>query len=227
MYLVFGRDLQPRARSLRTTRSRCSSASSCSRSLQTRRCSGMISIVHASRCSERSSFPRMIIPTAATLTAAMTLRINLVVVAGFVAWKQIVPQPDWLLIPPLAARALPLHPRRRADPVDAVRPLPRHAHRSGSSACSCSSTRLRSSTRSATSRPGRRRLRVPLPVHAGDPGHPRPRHLPGRRRPHGHRRRRARTPSGALLPIAIAIGIFVARVAHSSRRQEPWFAERA
>ena len=43
----------------------------------------------------------MIIPTAATLTAAMTFGINLVVVAGFVAWEGIVPQPDWLLILPL------------------------------------------------------------------------------------------------------------------------------
>ena len=38
-------------------------------------------------------------PTSVTLTAAMTLLINLTVVAGFLAYKQITPQPDWLLIP--------------------------------------------------------------------------------------------------------------------------------
>ena len=46
-------------------------------------------------------FPRLVIPTAATLTAAITFLVNLVVVAVFVAWNGIVPQPDWLLIVPL------------------------------------------------------------------------------------------------------------------------------
>ena len=62
---------------------------------------GMISTVHRESLLRRLSFPRVIIPTAATLTAAMTFAINLVVVAGFVAWEGIVPQPDWLLILPL------------------------------------------------------------------------------------------------------------------------------
>ena len=62
---------------------------------------GMVSIVHRESLLRRLSFPRMLIPTVATLTAAMTFGINLVVVIGFVAWEGIVPQLDWLLIPPL------------------------------------------------------------------------------------------------------------------------------
>ena len=42
-------------------------------------------------------FPRLVIPIAATITAGLTFLVNPVVVAGFVAWKQITPQPDWLL----------------------------------------------------------------------------------------------------------------------------------
>ena len=62
---------------------------------------GMVSTVHRESLLRRLSFPRVIIPTAATLTAAMTFGINLVVVVGFVAWEGIVPQPNWLLILPL------------------------------------------------------------------------------------------------------------------------------
>jgi ABC-2 type transport system permease protein len=60
---------------------------------------GMVALVHRESLLRRLRFPRVIIPTAATLTAAMTFAINLVVVAGFIAWKGIVPRPDWLLIP--------------------------------------------------------------------------------------------------------------------------------
>jgi ABC-2 type transport system permease protein len=60
---------------------------------------GMVSLVHRESLLRRMRFPRIIIPTAATLTAAMTFGINLLVVAGFVAWNGIVPQLDWLLIP--------------------------------------------------------------------------------------------------------------------------------
>lgn len=62
---------------------------------------GMVALVHRESLLRRMWFPRVIIPTAATLTAAMTFAINLVVVAGFIVWKGIVPQSDWLLIPPL------------------------------------------------------------------------------------------------------------------------------
>jgi ABC-2 type transport system permease protein len=60
---------------------------------------GMVALVHRESLLRRLRFPRMMIPTAATLTAAMTFGINFVVVAGFVAWQGISPQPDWLLIP--------------------------------------------------------------------------------------------------------------------------------
>jgi ABC-2 type transport system permease protein len=62
---------------------------------------GMISTVHRESLLRRLSFPRVLIPTAATLTAAMTFGINLGVVIGFVVWEGLVPQPDWLLVVPL------------------------------------------------------------------------------------------------------------------------------
>jgi ABC-2 type transport system permease protein len=62
---------------------------------------GMVSLVHRGSLLERLRFPRFLIPTAATLTAAMTFGVNLVVVAGFVVMKGIVPQLDWLLLVPL------------------------------------------------------------------------------------------------------------------------------
>ena len=62
---------------------------------------GMVSIVHRESLLRRMRFPRIMIPTAATLTAGLTFVVNLVVVSAFVAWKQIVPQLDWLLLVPL------------------------------------------------------------------------------------------------------------------------------
>lgn len=62
---------------------------------------GMVSLHHRESLLRRLRFPRLLIPTAATLTAAMTFGVNLVVVAGFVAWEGIVPQLDWLLLVPL------------------------------------------------------------------------------------------------------------------------------
>jgi ABC-2 type transport system permease protein len=62
---------------------------------------GMLSLVLRESLLRRMRFPRIMIPTAATLTAAMTFCVNLVVVAGFIAWKRIVPQVDWLLLLPL------------------------------------------------------------------------------------------------------------------------------
>jgi len=61
----------------------------------------MVSLVHRESLLRRLRFPRLLIPTAATLTAAMTFAVNLLVVAGFVAWRGIVPQLDWLLLVPL------------------------------------------------------------------------------------------------------------------------------
>ena len=62
---------------------------------------GMNSLVARESLLRKLIFPRVIIPTAATLTAAMTFAVNTLVVAGFVAWNQLVPQLDWLLIIPL------------------------------------------------------------------------------------------------------------------------------
>lgn len=59
---------------------------------------GMVSLVHRESLLRRMRFPRMLIPTAATLTAAMTFGVNLLVVAAFIAWKGIEPQPNWLLL---------------------------------------------------------------------------------------------------------------------------------
>jgi len=62
---------------------------------------GMVSLVHRESLLRRLRFPRMVIPTAATLTAAMTFGVNLLVVAGFLVWQGVVPQLDWLLLVPL------------------------------------------------------------------------------------------------------------------------------
>jgi ABC-2 type transport system permease protein len=60
---------------------------------------GMSSVVSRESLIRKMSFPRLIVPASATLTATITLVINLTVVVAFVAWNRIVPQPDWLLIP--------------------------------------------------------------------------------------------------------------------------------
>jgi ABC-2 type transport system permease protein len=59
---------------------------------------GMSSLVSRESLLRKLIFPRVIIPTAATLTAAMTFVVNTIVVGGFVAWNQLVPQLEWLLI---------------------------------------------------------------------------------------------------------------------------------
>ena len=64
---------------------------------------GMVALVHRESLLKRLRFPRVLIPTAATLTAAMTAGINIIVVAGFVAWERITPKLNWLLLLPLAA----------------------------------------------------------------------------------------------------------------------------
>jgi ABC-2 type transport system permease protein len=62
---------------------------------------GMTSIVANASLVRRLAFPRAIVPASATLTAAITFGVNIVVVAGFVAWRGITPRLDWLLIVPL------------------------------------------------------------------------------------------------------------------------------
>jgi ABC-2 type transport system permease protein len=60
---------------------------------------GMTSVVANQSLVRRLAFPRAIVPASATVTAAITFGVNAVVVAGFVAWKGITPQLDWVLIP--------------------------------------------------------------------------------------------------------------------------------
>jgi ABC-2 type transport system permease protein len=62
---------------------------------------GMNSLVSRGSLLRKLAFPRLIIPTAATLTAAITLGINLLVVAAFVGWNGITPRVSWLLLVPL------------------------------------------------------------------------------------------------------------------------------
>lgn len=61
----------------------------------------MSSIVSRETLLRKMSFPRLVIPTSTTLAAAITFCVNLVVVGVFVAWNQIPPRPNWVLIVPL------------------------------------------------------------------------------------------------------------------------------
>ncbi len=62
---------------------------------------GMNSLVVRESLLRKLSFPRVIIPTSATLTAAITFGINLIAIVAFIAWNRLVPRVDWLLILPL------------------------------------------------------------------------------------------------------------------------------
>jgi ABC-2 type transport system permease protein len=62
---------------------------------------GMTSVVARESLIRKMSFPRLIIPASATITAAITFSINLTVILGFLAWNEIVPRPEWILILPL------------------------------------------------------------------------------------------------------------------------------
>ena len=62
---------------------------------------GMWSLVTRESLLRKLSFPRFIIPTSATLTAAITFGINSVVVCAFIVWNGITPQLTWVLIFPL------------------------------------------------------------------------------------------------------------------------------
>ena len=63
----------------------------------------LVSIVVRDTLIRKLAFPRIIVPTSTMLTAGMTFLINLTVVIGFIAYKRIPPQPDWILILPLLA----------------------------------------------------------------------------------------------------------------------------
>lgn len=59
------------------------------------------SLVASESLLRKLSFPRLIIPTALTLGSAITFCVNLGVVAIFVAWNQIPPRLNWVLLLPL------------------------------------------------------------------------------------------------------------------------------
>jgi ABC-2 type transport system permease protein len=61
------------------------------------------SIVARGSVLRRISFPPIVIPLAATLTAAMTFLVNSLIVAVFIAASQVVPSPRWVLLVPLLA----------------------------------------------------------------------------------------------------------------------------
>ncbi|MBA2384716.1 MAG: ABC transporter permease [Actinobacteria bacterium] len=62
---------------------------------------GMYSILSRESLVRKLSFPRLIIPTSATLTAAMTFAVNCLVIVVFIAWNGITPRLTWLLLVPL------------------------------------------------------------------------------------------------------------------------------
>jgi ABC-2 type transport system permease protein len=62
---------------------------------------GMWSLASRESLLRKLAFPRIVIPTAATLTAAITFGVNAFVVLLFIVWNRIVPQPDWILVVPL------------------------------------------------------------------------------------------------------------------------------
>lgn len=62
---------------------------------------GMWSLVQRESLLRKLSFPRLIIPTSATLSAAITFTINGAVVVVFIAWNDIGPRLSWFLVVPL------------------------------------------------------------------------------------------------------------------------------
>lgn len=62
---------------------------------------GIGSVVERAGLLRKLSFPRLIIPTSRTVGVAITFAVNLTVVAAFVAWNQIPPRWNWILVFPL------------------------------------------------------------------------------------------------------------------------------
>ena len=62
---------------------------------------GMASISARGPLLRKLAFPRLTIPISVTVSSAMTLSVNALAVAVFLAWKRIVPSLDWLLVLPL------------------------------------------------------------------------------------------------------------------------------
>jgi ABC-2 type transport system permease protein len=64
---------------------------------------GMVSLVARESLLRKMRFPRIIIPTAATMTATMTLGVNTIPIMIFLAFAGIAPRPSWILVIPLLA----------------------------------------------------------------------------------------------------------------------------
>jgi ABC-2 type transport system permease protein len=63
----------------------------------------MGSIVAQGALLRKISFPRIIIPLSATLTAGLTFAVNLLAISAFLAANRIAPRAEWLLVIPLFA----------------------------------------------------------------------------------------------------------------------------
>lgn len=61
----------------------------------------MPSIVAQGPLLRKLSFPRVLVPLSAMVTAGVTLSVNLLAVAAFLAWNRITPRLEWLLLPVL------------------------------------------------------------------------------------------------------------------------------
>jgi ABC-2 type transport system permease protein len=62
---------------------------------------GMASVVARGPLLRKLAFPRLTIPISVTLSSAMTLCVNMLAIAIFLAWKRITPSVEWLLVLPL------------------------------------------------------------------------------------------------------------------------------
>ena len=149
-----------------------------------------------SRCCASCRFPRLVIPMAATLTAAMTFGVNLSSSPASSPGTGSSPRLEWLLLIPLLLELYLFIARHRADPGDAVRALPRHRAGVGARAPAAVLRLADHLPDRLSCRPGRQ-PRVPEPVHPGAAGHPRDRALPGSAtNDHGRRTSSARRGRG-------------------------------
>lgn len=61
----------------------------------------MPSVVAQGPLLRKLAFPRVLVPLSAMVTAGVTLCVNLLAVAAFLAWNRITPRVEWLLVPVL------------------------------------------------------------------------------------------------------------------------------
>jgi len=61
----------------------------------------LISLVARGSLLRKLTFPRLIVPISVTLTAGMTLAVNLIPLVVLIAWNRLIPRVEWLLLIPL------------------------------------------------------------------------------------------------------------------------------